>query len=177
MRKVVAVAVWLALGGGCGSSDAGSSPDARGGGETCSPSADTCPGETLCVGGSCVAAFGRIYTIGNVAVQLPAHKTNGDAWDALGGAPDPLLTVTLNGTIVLMPPSVADSFTATFPQTADADIPAGSTLVVAVDDEDVTANDPGFACQANPLTAAELRARVLSCMSGDALLTFHINPR
>ena len=83
----------------------------------------------------------------------------------------------MNGSIVLMPPSVSNEFSTTFTQTADASISAGSTLVVEVDDEDVSSNDPGFVCQADPLTAAQLRGRNLSCTNSGWQISFTIEPK
>src|SRR5687767_11963696 len=68
----------------------------------CSPADPSdCAGETICVDGSCVAAFGRVYTFSMAHVVANSLDTNGEAWDALGGAPDPFVEVQLNGSVVL----------------------------------------------------------------------------
>src|SRR5262245_17107710 len=86
----------------------------------CSPADPSdCSGETICVDGSCVAAFGRVYTFSMAHVIVNSLDTNGVAWDALGGAPDPLIEVQLNGTVVLTTATVSDVFEASFTDQAD----------------------------------------------------------
>ena len=86
------VVALVAVVGACSSNDGGGGggggPDGQ---AACFVSNDACAGETICVAGTCEQAFGRVYTIGNVFVQFPTKKADGTDWDALGGAPDPLL--------------------------------------------------------------------------------------
>jgi hypothetical protein len=133
-------------------------------GFTCSPADPSdCTGETICVDGACVAAFGRVYTFSMAHVVANSLDPNGEAWDALGGAPDPFVEVELNGTVILTTSVVADVFEASFSDQADATIPAGSTLTFTAYDEDVSVNDPMISCVADQLTADFLRNGILTC--------------
>ena len=58
-------------------------------------------------------------------------------------------------------------------------MPGGTTLRIDGLDEDLAADDPAWACQANPLTADFLRGRVITC-DGPATLpgaTMTVNVR
>ncbi|HEY5928076.1 MAG TPA: hypothetical protein VIV11_40595, partial [Kofleriaceae bacterium] len=61
----------------------------------CSASADTCSGETICIAGTCEAAFGRLYDIRALAVTLPTTDAAGYAWDFAGGAPDIFVQISI----------------------------------------------------------------------------------
>lgn len=145
--------------------------------DTCSETSDSCGGETICVSGSCVAAFGRVYSIRDVSVQVPTTDPNGAAWDAGGGAPDLKLEVLVNGTSVAMTPAVQDQFSATFAGPFNVTLIAGSSLELSVLDEDLTVDDPAYGCGASPIEAGQLRQRALMCASAGGTLSFEIDPR
>jgi len=131
----------------------------------------------VCLSGSCVAAFPRVYSIRDVSVQVPTRDPNGEAWDAGGGAPDLKLSIMINGTEVATAPAVQDQFSARFGGPFDVQLIAGSRLTLMALDEDLTADDPAYGCEANPVTAAHLRERSLACASGGSTLSFEIDPR
>lgn len=164
-----------------------------GGGETCAAGScqaagcsvrdlgsaieDTCTGENICdCGGGifcegtgrCVPAFGRIYRIGVMQVSLPERGPDGMCWDVGCGAPDPFVSVTVDGTVVGTTTAGTDLFNVTWDPIAvfDANILAGSGVHLDVWDEDVTTHDGAFACARDPIAAADLRSRSLSC-AGD----------
>ncbi|MBN8610269.1 MAG: hypothetical protein J0L92_06780 [Deltaproteobacteria bacterium] len=168
-KWVGAVAVALTL-GACG----GSGP---GPGESCSPSVDECSGETICIGGACEAAFGRVYSITDVQVSVPSSDPVGDAWDAFGGAPDPFIVVAVNGTPIATSATRDDAFGGTFFGPYDATLIGGGSLAIEVWDEDVSANDLMFTCEGSPITASLLRQRTLVCNSGGFMIQFQIDPR
>lgn len=143
----------------------------------CTPSADTCAGETICVSGACVDAFPRVYEITDVIVQASTTDETGATWDALGGAPDPMIIVYANGSPIGSTVSVANVFSAIFPGPFNASLIAGSSLVIEVYDEDVTVNDLMFTCTADPIPATLLRQRDLSCSAGGFTVSFQIDPR
>lgn len=153
---------------------AGNCPGDCAAGGACSPSNDTCGGETICVGNSCVAAFPRVYAITNVSVMLPTTDPNGEAWDLGGGAPD-LFVGDSSGNPLTN--TVQDQFSATFPGPFDVQLIAGATLRISIWDEDVSANDLAFSCQAAPVTADLLRSRVLRCTQGGSTLAAALNPK
>lgn len=168
IRSCVLVATLWSI-AGCG---AGPGP-----GGSCSPSVDTCSGDNICIAGACESAFGRIYTINDVSVSVPTTDSAGDAWDALGGAPDPFIVVDVNGSVVATSSTRNDTFSGAFSGPYDATIIGGSALSIEVWDEDVSANDLMFTCQASPITASLLRLRTLSCNAGGFTVSFQIDPR
>ena len=90
---------------------------------------------------------------------------NGNTWDAIGGLPDPLATLTLNSTEVGATTAIQDTISPVWLETFSAVIAAGSTLDVDVYDEDLTTNDFMFGCRFQPLTAATLRNFYVTCPS------------
>ncbi|GAB4202200.1 MAG: hypothetical protein OHK0013_15180 [Sandaracinaceae bacterium] len=165
------ISICAVLAAGCDGGGGGPS----GGG--CTPSADTCTGESICVAGACEAAFGRIYTIMDVSVSVPTTDETGAAWDAFGGAPDPFIVVLVNGSTVATSATRNDTFSGTFSGPYNATLIAGSSLAIQVWDEDVSANDLMFTCQASPIGADLLRQRSLACSSGGFTVSFQIDPR
>lgn len=132
--------------------------------ELCSPAdPNSCSGETICIGTTCEAAFNRIYSFSMISVKVASLNQGGSAWDVLGGAPDPQVTVKLNGTTILSTGSKGDVFSAAFNETTDQQIVAGSKLELQSSDADVNAADKILNCVADPLSADLLRARVLQC--------------
>jgi len=169
---------WLGLvlvaacgGGGGGDSDAGNV------GETCNPSNDGCTGETVCIASQCQSAFTRGYTISALTVQVPTTKPDGTSWDIGGGAPDLYIAVSTDGTKVGMTAVVQDQFSASFPDMVSVTLASTTKLDVHAYDSDVTSDDDAYLCEANPVTAAELRARQVGCQGSGYSLTFTVQPR
>lgn len=131
---------------------------------TCDPAFPSdCAGETICVGDMCEAAFDRIYDFSSISVVVAAQNRGGSAWDPLGGAPDPVVEVKLNGEAVITTGSVSDVFSASYTESTSETILAGSTLELHVFDADVGGDDDIMTCSFDPLTAADLREAVLTC--------------
>ncbi len=170
MNRLFVVVVLIA---GCVAEDAGGG----GGGGGCSESGDSCSGETICVAGSCVAAFGRVYLVSDVSVHVPTTDSSGAAWDIGGGAPDLKIKISVNGSVVSTSVAVADQFNASFAGPFSVTLVAGGSLRIDAVDEDVTVDDPAVACQANPVTAAQLRTRTMSCSASGSTLSWQIDPR
>lgn len=131
---------------------------------TCNPQVPSdCTGETICVGTMCEPAFGRIYHFSQIAVTVAAQNPGGSAWDPFGGAPDPQVVITLNGTDIIKTGVASDTFSATYTDTNDTEIIAGSTLELHVTDSDVGAADEILDCKIDPLGADVLRQIVVGC--------------
>lgn len=125
-----------------------------------------CPGSPFCEGtGTCVSAFGRIYRVGIAQAELPDRNPSGDCWDTGCGAPDPYVVLSVDGTVVDRTPTASDTFTPAWSPvfTRDVTIVAGSDLRLDVFDEDIADDDGAFACVFEPISAARLRSRDLSC--------------
>src|SRR5262245_3461125 len=131
---------------------------------TCSPGdPNSCSGETICIGTTCEAAFDRIYRFSGIAVTVAAQDPAGAAWDPLGGAPDPFVAVKLNGTSIVTTANVSDVFAATYTETTDQTIVAGSSLQMTMSDADVGGDDVILDCTIDPLAADALRRGVVEC--------------
>jgi hypothetical protein len=141
--------------------------------DECSETADDCTGDNICIGGSCEAAFGRLYDVTDVNISLPTTDPDGAAWDAGGGAPDILIDVSSNGVHAPVSATVDDVFDAYFPGPFTVTIAGGADLTLEIYDEDLTVNDFAGGCAADPITADLLRSRLLSCPG----VSFLIVPR
>lgn len=79
-----------------------------------------CPNDQVCIASQCDLAYGRTFrfTVLNASVATTDPNT-GEAWDALGGAPDGLVNVYLAGSVVATTATVSDSFTPTWNEYSD----------------------------------------------------------
>jgi hypothetical protein len=143
----------------------------------CSAAADTCTGDSICIASACEAAFGRLYDVQALSVTLPTTDPDGNSWDFGGGAPDPFITISVDNVIVATTPTVDDQFSATFAGPFPIQPIGGASLLLVAYDEDLTTDELAYSCEANPLTAAQLRTRHLACASGGSMMSFTIEPR
>lgn len=132
---------------------------------SCTSSPDSCTGDNICMQGSCVQAFGRIYKVSVTSGVMPQFNSANQTWDPAGGAPDPYVQITLNGTDVAHTTYVDNTLTPTWNQSANMTIVGGSTFKIAAWDADLPYYPDVlmFACQSAPLTADQLRAGSLDC--------------
>ena len=93
--------------------------------------------------GTCVSAESIPYTITIGDIALCETDPNGAEWDAGAGAPDPFVSVVVNGAAVATSAATQDRFN--FNPAFQATITLRSTDVVSliVSDEDLTSNDFG----------------------------------
>ena len=143
------------------------------GSSACTESADNCSGETICMAGTCVAAFPRVYRVTNVSVSVPTTKPDGSEWDGFGGAPDMFLS---SGGVALTA-AVPNEFSASFAGPFEVALVAGQSLRVDVYDEDELADDYATGCERNPITAAVLRSRNFDCAGSGITFTSTIRPK
>ena len=146
------------------------------GGFGCSETADTCPDDTICVAGGCEDAFPRVYAITDVQLSVPTTDPNGEPWDAGGGAPDLFVKISVDNTVVATTQPVQDSFAATFAGPFQVQLIAGSSLVIATLDSDLTLDDSVFDCVAAPITSDQLRGRLQSCTGNTGTMLYTIEP-
>jgi len=173
MTKLVAL-VLLSL-AACGGDDGKTSPDSPppphpdarppdSPNLTCSPAdPNSCAGETICIGTTCEPAFDRIYRFSSIAITAAAKNPGGSAWDPFGGAPDPFVEVKLNATSILVTANHSDVFAATYTESVEQQIVAGSALEMTMSDADIGGNDLMLDCTIDPLTADALRHGVVEC--------------
>lgn len=145
--------------------------------DRCSAAADSCTGESICVSGSCAAAYPRVYALTGLQLMAPTTKPDGSGWDVGGGAPDLFVEIAVNDALVAETLVQGDSFSAAFAGPFRVSLIAGASLELRMLDEDVAANDHVFTCLASPLTAAQLRRRELQCTSTGYSVQFRIEPQ
>ena len=154
-------------------------PDAPG--PTVCSSADptSCSGETICVGTTCEPAFNRIYSFSQISVTVATNNPGGSAWDPFGGAPDPQVTVKLNGMQILQTSVASNTFAASYSESVDQEIVGGSTLELDVQDSDVGGADDILDCTFDPLTADQLRQAIVQCIGtgtqDGSTITMHVD--
>lgn len=143
---------------------------------TCSPTnPSSCGGETICINQQCVPAFGRNYVFTVTNGTFTQNDETGATWDAAGGLPDPFVVLTINGA-AYMTTANQDTLTPSWNfATPPVLIPGGSVVLIEAYDEDLTVDDLGWACQANPLTADFLRGGGLSCSGTGPLAAARVN--
>ncbi|MEO8699610.1 MAG: hypothetical protein ABI867_06180 [Kofleriaceae bacterium] len=135
---------------------------------------NSCTGETICINNTCENAFGRNYKIKIASAVFTEKKANGDAWDIAGGLPDGKATITINN-VATTTPVIGDTLMPVWNfVTPPTLIPGGTILKIEVVDDDVAADDAGWACQNNPLTAELLRAGA-RCSGVGALANAHVD--
>jgi hypothetical protein len=147
------------------------------GAPACTAANDTCTGDTLCVGGACVAAFPRTYVITDVVVSI-STTNQGAMWDPDSSAPD--LYLGNQNDFVRLTPTVT-GLAVTFPGPIEVTLTAaGLQYRLYVWDDDgppVQLRQTAFACQRFP-SASELRARtLLPCAYNNSSLSLTINPK
>lgn len=133
----------------CGGCCSGETCLAGNSGAACGAAGDVCIDcgpDRLCSSGSCSIDPASRWNVIVESVHVNAQTAAGDAWDAFGGAPDPLVNVYIaaEGAYVGSTTSVADTFDATFNQRIATGQRAGALeafLSFEVLDEDTTSND------------------------------------
>jgi len=109
---------------------------------TCELPWDCAPG-ALCTNSHCVSAWGRTFrfTIKEASINSPNPET-GDAWDPLGGAPDPYVVVVQSDTTIYVTERDLDTFSPMWNESVDVVLQEGGpTLSFIVFDEDPVGDD------------------------------------
>lgn len=108
----------------------------------CARHAD-CRPDQVCLGGECNLAFGRHYRLTLVGAEISSTQPGtGEPWDALGGAPDPFIAVSVDGEPIAVTDTLDDTFTPTWLQSVDVLFATSSTTVVLdLFDEDLASHD------------------------------------
>ncbi|HEY4179206.1 MAG TPA: hypothetical protein VGM90_20320 [Kofleriaceae bacterium] len=125
---------------------------------TCTSAPDTCTGDNVCVTGTCVPAFGRVYKLYMQGGKMTQNDAAGATWDSAGGLPDPYVNQYLNGTFLAATTTADDTLTPAWNTNTIVTVAAGAKLQFDVIDDDI---GPGgqdmFSCFNIALTADVLR--------------------
>lgn len=174
--------VWLGLALAACSDDAPaidappSTPDAAG---TCSETVDRCVGETICLAGTCVAAYPRTYNFSEITVT--ASATNGGMpWDPDDGSLADI-TVSIENALVNIAttPVVSDRTSATFPGPYPVMLTGEGVLLIFASDDDDGAAQQIVACAlvGKQEQLAPFRTRRVSCANGPMSMMITVEPQ
>ena len=147
-----------------------------------------CSPAFTCSGGACVVDPASRWNVVLEQLMVNPQTTAGDAWDALGGAPDPFIEIRV-GSDTATPSrsgSGSDTFTVNFGSGATASNVRADAIKAYIDftawDEDATSNDVIGRCYYRDLADAAFggATQTLNCnrdvASGQAgfTLTWHL---
>lgn len=100
--------------------------------------ADECDALEFCHLEACQPVLGREFSI----VLGTGTAVTDAGWDVGGGAPDPFVSVTMDGGRPCVSSTRSDTFTPTWSEVCDVVLSEGGELVIEMDDEDVASADP-----------------------------------
>ena len=107
-----------------------------------------CDENSICLVESCSLAYGRNYTLTVVSVEVSQYDQNGEAWDSLGGMPDPFVcwyknkdSVSQSTVAEFCTTAEDDIFNPTFNESFQAIISASDKWGFVVWDQDLTDDD------------------------------------
>lgn len=150
-----------------------------GGGGECSERADDCSGDTICLSGTCEAAYPRSYDLSIDDVSLPSRDPNNNCWDIPCGPPDPYVVVRLDDRDVGATDEASDTNEASWSDIFPITLSSGSRLELQLYDSDVDNDDLALACSSIPIDTELLRSRFVVCGSRGSGSYLHatITPR
>ena len=151
------------------------SADAAG---TCSETVDRCAGETICMGGTCVAAYPRTYNFSNITVT--ASGTNdGAPWDPDSSLAD--ITVSIENALVNIAntPVLTDRTMGEFPGPYSVMLTGDGALLILADDDDEGATEQIVACAlvGRQEQLAPFRTHRVSCANGAKSMMMTVTPQ
>jgi hypothetical protein len=123
----------------------------------CTTAPDNCTGDNICMSGSCVPAYGRVYKLFIANGSMPEKTAQNEAWDSFGGLPDPLVSAFLNTNHVFDTTYKSDTLSPIWIESDTVTIPTGSKLQLDVYDSDIDVDGLMFSCFNVALTAERLR--------------------
>jgi hypothetical protein len=168
----------------CGNSEnaAGCATDCAPPPSSCTSSPDNCTADTVCVAGSCVPAYGRVYKLFIASGSVPAKTSSNGSWDLAGGMPDPYVSTFLNTNFVFYTSYKNNTLVPSWNESATVTIASGAKLQLDVYDDDYDKDGYMFSCFNLSLTPDMLRkhggAYMASCgPSATSTLRFYFQPQ
>ena len=98
-----------------------------------------------------------VYWVAIASAKIPARNSGGQLWDEVGGWPDPVAVLFIDGKKVMETSAATDTTTPTWTTPrGNLHIPDGSTLTVDVSDQDAIQNLPIGKATAGPPTPTDI---------------------
>jgi len=133
----------------------------------------------MCIDNDCESALNRDWVITIVGGTIPERRQSGETWDALGGAPDPYVVVTVDGERCVTA-TKNDTFSPRWNEECTFTVFDDSTLQVKMGDEDALEHDLIANSNTEALTVAQLRnGQIVYAWDGipDPVLTLNLRLR
>jgi hypothetical protein len=152
----------------------------------CTTSPDNCTGDNVCISGSCVAAFGRVYKLYLYDGTMPAKNPSNENWDydVTSGPdelPDPLIELFHNGALVGETSIKDDTLSPMWNEFKSISVAAGATIDLKVWNSNVGSDTLMFGCASVALTSDALRkhdvANAATCTSGTSKVRYFFVPQ
>ncbi len=165
--------------GTCSGSESATSCATDCGPQTCTSSPDSCTGDNVCVSGSCVAAYGRVYKLYVYDGKMPGRDANNAFWDydvfsSPDELPDSYVELFLNGAEIGTTAYKSDTVMPMWNEAKTISVAAGSKIDLKVWDSDTDFDALMFSCTNVSLTADVLRKHDVSHAATCALSTNQI---
>ena len=121
---------------------------------------DHCDDNSICIYESCTLAYGREYRITVVSVLVSQYDQNNEAWDALGGMPDPYICFYRNdqASAEFCTSVKDDTLIATYNESFETIIRGSDKWLMYVWDEDISDHDPIGGFVMDPITVSMIKS-------------------
>jgi hypothetical protein len=111
----------------------------------------------ICSENDCESGFNREWVITVIDGTIPErNRSSGETWDAIGGAPDPYVVVTVDGEDCITR-TKADTFTPSWNEECLFTLYNDSAMTISVMDEDIAEHDTIGQTSAEVITITTLR--------------------
>ena len=100
-----------------------------------------CGVELACVASACQSAFPRTYVFTFRSATIAKYNADGGSWDFNGGAPDPRMTLEVDGKVVCQTSTVQDTFDPTWNESCEVELFQTSKVAFSAWDMDVSEHD------------------------------------
>ena len=162
IMTVIVTTMFILVQTGCGGDGGG-----NGGDDSCITDLD-CDATTMCFYGDCSSPYGRTFRFTFGGVTISERDPNGEAWDALGGMPDPFVCAWKNSeqpVNEVCTSTVDDSLTAQFNEYFETALFQEDVWYFGVWDEDISEDDFIGAC-AGQIDVGKIKSGGFGC-NGD----------
>lgn len=162
----------------CGGADPGNGGGGGGGGGGTPTCQGGCASGFACQGTTCVLDPTGQWVITVTRGQVAERTPNGSTWDTLGGAPDPFVCLTINGSrrcTSVQKDTLTPVWSESFPAATATALQSG--VLVEMLDEDVAANDSICGAGTVAVTAESFRSGAWGAQCPTGSFSATLQPR